>query len=427
MKKLILLSIYSLLLLSSCDEEFLDPSRPSQEDVFSSRLGVIGAANGLQARYCVGRQSMGYTIASATGFTTGELGIPSAGNADEAALQTGGSVVLPNNGIIGNLWAQCLVLNSESQKILNSINALTVPTEKASVLAHTCIYKALALSTLIQYFEKVPITNGKNVTFNTRAEVLAECIRTLKQAEPTINDANGFALLSGNVKYKNTLYALLARYYNMLGDNTNALAYANLVDLTVKSNFIYDAVAPNPIAQTAFLVTNNYQPIGKGLGLPASIPVAATDGRINFYINPTSTPTNVKGAGFWDALTKAVPVYLPGEMTLIKAEVYARTSQFPLAVIEINKILQKTIATDAWGVAANQPAYTGTVDQPSLLTEIYRNRCIELFMSGLKLEDTRRFGRAAAGTAGAERNRNWYPYPEAERFNNPNTPADPAN
>jgi starch-binding outer membrane protein, SusD/RagB family len=161
--------------------------------------------------------------------------------------------------------------------------------------------------------------------------------------------------------------------------------------------------------------------------LPTGLEPVVTDGRINFYINPISTPTAVKGAGFWDNVSKSIPVYLSGEMTLIRAEIYARNSQLPLAVTELNKVLQKTSATDSWGVAANLPAYSGTVDQASVLTEIYRNRCIELYMSGLKLEDSRRFSRLGAGAAGAERNRNWYPYPESERFNNTNTPADPAN
>ena len=42
-------------------------------------------------------------------------------------------------------------------------------------------------------------------------------------------------------------------------------------------------------------------------------------------------------------------------------------------------------------------------------------------MSGLKLEDMRRFSRPAS-----ERTRNFMPYPFRERDNNTNTPADPA-
>ena len=54
-----------------------------------------------------------------------------------------------------------------------------------------------------------------------------------------------------------------------------------------------------------------------------------------------------------------------------------------------------------------------------------RQRCIELYMSGMKLEDSRRFGRPGPNDAGAERSRNFYPYPTVERDNNSNTPADP--
>ncbi|MCB0577518.1 MAG: hypothetical protein KDC61_23355, partial [Saprospiraceae bacterium] len=56
---------------------------------------------------------------------------------------------------------------------------------------------------------------------------------------------------------------------------------------------------------------------------------------------------------------------------------------------------------------------------------IYTNRCMEMMMSGMRLEDSRRFNRPAPNDANEERNRNWYPYPNSERNNNTNTPADP--
>ncbi len=426
MKKFLITTIIACFFLTSCNEEFLDPTRPSQEDVFSSRDGLVGVANGLQSRYSVGRQSPGgYAIITANGFTTRELGTPQAGNADEVALFQGD--VLPNNGILNNIWSISLINYSEAQKVIDNVSKIGLVNERASVLAHASIFKALSLGYLIQFFEKVPLKTEKNAVFNTRAEVLAEAIKTLKDTEPTLNSATGFTGLVGNINYKNTVYALLARYYLMAGDLTNAFNYATLVNLTVKSNFVFDGVNNNAIAATAFLVANNYQPIGRSLGLPMALQPVATDGRINFYINPTSTPTAVKGAGFWDNISKPVPVYLPGEMVLIRAEVFARNNQLSQAVTELNRILQDTAANDPWGVAANLPAYAGTVDQATILTEIYRNRCIELFMSGLKIEDTRRFGRPGSGAVGSERNRNWYPYPESERFNNTNTPPDPGN
>jgi hypothetical protein len=115
-------------------------------------------------------------------------------------------------------------------------------------------------------------------------------------------------------------------------------------------------------------------------------------------------------------------VYLPGEMMLIKAEAYARQTPPDLvnALIELNRVITKKPAEDVWGVGADLPPVALTT-QAEILTEIYRQRSIGLFMSGLKLEDMRRFNRPTA-----ERKRNFFPYPFQERDNNPNTPPDPA-
>ncbi|MCB0563909.1 MAG: RagB/SusD family nutrient uptake outer membrane protein, partial [Phaeodactylibacter sp.] len=107
-----------------------------------------------------------------------------------------------------------------------------------------------------------------------------------------------------------------------------------------------------------------------------------------------------------------------------KAEVAARQSKLNDAVTQLDQVLTKT--NDVFGVNANLPGYSGTMTQEAVLQEIYRNRCIELFMSGMKLEDSRRFGRPGPTDANPERNRNFYPYPNVERDNNPdNTPMDP--
>lgn len=183
----------------------------------------------------------------------------------------------------------------------------------------------------------------------------------------------------------------------------------------------YDAVSLNPIFETATSTNNVFQPVDSTFGLPVGLAPAATDRRIAFYtsINPTIAP-RFRIAGFGAASATAFPVYLPGEITLIKAEVYARNNDLANALTELNKVVTKTAASDPFAVGAGLPALTGTFTQAQLLDQIYSNRCIELFMSGLKLEDMRRFGRATT-----ERKRNLFPYPFRERDNNKNTPADP--
>jgi hypothetical protein len=105
---------------------------------------------------------------------------------------------------------------------------------------------------------------------------------------------------------------------------------------------------------------------------------------------------------------------------LIKAEAMARTNNLTGALAELNKVITKTATADLFRVGAGLPASTASTST-AILEEIYKNRCIELYMSGLKLEDMRRFGRPLT-----ERKRNFFPYPFRERDGNPNTPADPS-
>ena len=63
-------------------------------------------------------------------------------------------------------------------------------------------------------------------------------------------------------------------------------------------------------------------------------------------------------------------------MLLIRAEAYARKNDLTNAVTELNKVLTKT--TDVFGLGAGLPAYAGAQTAAAILTEIYRNRQIEL-------------------------------------------------
>jgi starch-binding outer membrane protein, SusD/RagB family len=428
MKKIIYISALALLFFTGCDKEFTDPSRPDVNEVYTSRDGLIGVANGLQQLWSIGRQSPVYASVTANGFSTQELRILNIGNADEAELAIGGGTITSKNGVIKNLWTQALVTKSEAQKVIDNVSIIENQNERENLIVHASIFKALALGTLIQYFEKVPITTAVNAPFNTRAEVLTECINTLRATIPFLNTANGFSALINSIKYKNTVNALLARYYLMAGDNDNALIYANLVTLSGTSTFLYDTVRFNPIADSSIATNNNFQPANTNLGLATILAPAAADGRKAFYTAVVGG--TVRAIGFFNTRQKLIPVYLPGEVTLIKAEAFARKNQLTDAKIELDKILVKTAALDAYGIGANLPPYAGSLLSPTakddILLEIYKNRCIELFMSNSKLEDSRRFNRPSSGAA-AERNRTYYPYPDSERFNNSNTPEDPAN
>ncbi len=220
----------------------------------------------------------------------------------------------------------------------------------------------------------------------------------------------------------------------MLGIYPEALAAANAVNLNTKSQFLYTNQNPNPIQQQVQIAANFKA--RANFGLPAGFVEAGDTLRLAFYL---STPNVVVGGetlktlkGFFDDIAKPIPVYLPDEVRLLKAEAIIRSGGSLVdAVTQINAVRTQA-AGDAFGVNANLPPYSGAVTTDALLLEVYKQRSIELFLQGLRLEDSRRFGRPAPPAnvnpvpTTFERNRNFYPYPDQERLTNPNTPADPA-
>jgi hypothetical protein len=213
----------------------------------------------------------------------------------------------------------------------------------------------------------------------------------------------------------------------MAGNYQKALDNANLVDVSKTSRFSYTTLSPNPL-NTLFRITISYRP-RENFGLPAGL-YERGDQRYNFYFTTPKASINADSvvtlAGFASSQTTAIPAYLPDEIKLIKAEATLRLNgPLPVALALINEVRTQTTG-DPFGVNAGLPAYSGEVSKDALLVEVYKQRCAELYLSGLKWEDTRRFNRPAPPADNTERNRIFYPFPDQERINNPNTPADPA-
>ena len=426
--KYIAIGLLPIIGMNSCktDTEYLNPSSASEKQVTADLNGLIALANGLQYRYSVSRLSPVYAMITANGLTTKELKVLNAGNTDEQNLQDGNASVLASNSIVSNLWSQLNVIKGNSDLILNSLDKVGEPGTRSGLQAYASIYKALAIGITSQFWENVSIETAPQSKFVSRADGLKEAIRLLETASASVTanpvSVNFNSRIVAGIDIPNTLNALIARYALMAGDYDKALAAANKVDLTKKSLLNFDDLTRNPIWDVAFGNVNVYQPLDLNMGLPTALKPADADKRIDYYFTSRALVGNTyKGKGFFKSNSDPIPMYLPSEMTLIKAEASARKNDLVTAEKELNNILTKT--TDAWGIGAGLTAYSGAKTQTDLLTEIYRNRRIELFMSGLSLEDSRRFGRPTT-----ERTRTFYPYPQTERDNNPNNiPADPTN
>jgi len=430
MKKVIyLLSGLVIFAGAGCKKNYINPNAPTQEQVFNSADGMTRVIVGIKQRFTVntlGAASI-YQAVSASGLSTKEVAVQNAGNADLAQLEIGGTNVAPNNGVIATLWATTNIVNSEAQKLIdNSVNVGDVNVRNA-IKIYGELYKAMCLGTLAQFFEKLPINIGVNAAYSTRVEALTKAVQLLDDASTLLGTttvpATFTSAVGAEIDLKNILLALSARYNNMLGNNDAAIAKAAAVDLTKKSVFFYNNTNPNPVYRSG-LISNNVYGIKTNFGLAALLLPNAVDKRIAFYLTKNAGDG---GAGFYNNDATPVPIYLPGEMLLIQAEAYVRKNDFVNAKIFLDKVLTKTPAQDIFGVGADLPPYAGPLDQASLLLEIYKNRCIELYLSGMKLEDSRRFNRPGPGSTIPERTRNYYPYPQQERDGNPNTPPDPAN
>ncbi|BDQ11579.1 RagB/SusD family nutrient uptake outer membrane protein [Sediminibacterium sp. TEGAF015] len=435
MKK-ILFIILSGVSLVACKQDFTNPGAISDIDAFSTPRGLAGVAVGLQNVYSNGRLSPLYNSVTAAGALTNEFRLMNAGNTDEFQLFQGGAVVDNLNGIVGNMWTWNNKIIYDADKVLEGANKLGDKNYASGLIAYASIYKALAIGNLAMFFEQIPEAPGTQTTpatFQSRIDGLRRAVTTLRSAQTALGanapSAAFFANVPTNITtayFNNTISALIARYSLFAGDYASAITAANTVDLSYNGSTLgFDAIVTNPIFTTATATNNVFQILDSTLGLPTALVPDLTDQRIAFYtsINPTIQP-RYRIRGFYSAATQAVPLYLPDEMRLIKAEAYVRQAAPDLnaAVTEINAVRTQLPAADAYGVGGGLAAYSGTVSAPALLDEIYRQRCIELCMSGMRLEDNRRFGRPAA-----ERKRTFFPYPSRERDNNPNTPADPAN
>jgi hypothetical protein len=433
MKLIVYISLTTVAsLLVSCDKEYLNPSTAAEEQVINDVNGLISLANGLQYKYSVSRLSPNYTLPTASGLLTKELINLNAGNTDEQLLMQGAANVQGSNGVLSNLWNQSLLVAANANIILENLDIVLDQGTKGGLQAHAALFKALALGNLAMFWEQAPITIEKNAPFVPREEVLNEAISILEAALTELAKAPlSLAFTSGmasridvasGIDYPNALNALIARYALMVGDYDKAIAAADLVSKTSLSGFRHDDVSRNALFESSFSNRNVTEPQDDKFGLPAELQTPETDKRIPFFINPT-VGANKGKASFFTANSSTLPIYRIGEMHLIKAEALVRKSpaNIPDAVFELNNVITKVPANDPLGIGADLPPYSGGMTAEEVLLEIYKQRCIELYLSGLRFEDSRRFGRPEAERG----NRNFMPYPFTERDNNTSTPADP--
>ena len=457
MKKIILILLISISFFS-CEKEFVDHNNIMEDVAFETPQAYKGIILGITKDFATNSL---YRIIHAPALTTNEMANLSTYET-ESQLVDGGPELTGVNSSLNGIWRKLHSQRGIAEKILLHIDNLTFDSndqrnafekEKAAYKAYAYFFKAMTTGYLANYWKKVTIENdlNNNAAFVNRNDAYIKAIEYLDQALVEL-DANADAeiylnvLISSEFSFVDVVHAFKARYEIEIGNYQEAYDTANLVDLNNRSVWSYDGGSIlNPVYK--YILKRGAKEIFKpidSLGLHGNQTPELGDLRNPFYLTyytkrAKNCNYNVdKPKGFWTTGASPIPVYLPDEMKLIKAEAKARmggNTNLTEAVTLIDEVRMQTPANDAFGVGGGLSAWTGNAtNQQDVLDEIYKNYAIELFLQGLRFPIHRRFypnyldGMDWNNTSrcGLERLNNFYPYPDQERSNNPNCPADPA-
>lgn len=442
MKNIFKIFVLSTMILSfvACNLDLVNPNAATEEQVLKTKDGLFGLTVGMENLYAT--SALGSAI-NTVAVTTREAAAVTTYSSLEG-LEDGGAELSGDNERVSRTFSRTHRVKGMAEDIIANLESADLGDDtKAGLFATANLYRAMCLGILAQDWEQVAILNDRdgNATFSPRMDAFNEAISILKASIDRVNSAGVSDEFAASFMPKeellNKLNAYLARYELFAGNYQGAIDAANNVDKTKGYFFSYDTENKNPV-YVLFIEDLVELAPRDNFGLPASLPVDANDGRLAFYFAPVDTlslsglPVDALVAPFFITPDAPIPFYNPSEMDLIKAEAYARMDNFTEAENALNVVRKKKADNDplGYGLAAGfDDDYSAGGDKTALLNEIYKNRRMELYLSGVSLEDSRRFNRPeppAGIDYTTERNRNFYPYPASERARNSNTPADPS-
>lgn len=438
-----LATLASLVTLGACSLDLQNPNAPTVEQVTTSPDGVIALATGLQGRFATSYFSYAYMAGLVTDeFAATSAALISISDAEQGAVPSG-------TGIAENVFNSVYRTVRTADDLLTGANALGAQFDAGTrsglqALAYTL--KAEALGEALQSYQRIPINTFGQVSpeYVPRAQSLPY-VRALLDSAAAILTATppstffNTTILTPGVSLANVLHLYRARYARMAGDGAAALAAANLVARTgtaALSVLTFPAPAVNPYAG----VTGGIN--GIAVRRQWRLSMLPEDRRFQYFVVPSTSLTGRVGALLdpWNRYANPqapLPVYLPDEALLIKAEALANQNQLAAAQAVLDSV--RTDCTGGRGLddpKACLPALTGQLTQGQLISEIYTQRRYELLGTGLRWEDARRRGAVrgpvAAPAVPADAQRCWLPYALGDRNANPNAtfaalpdPAEP--
>jgi hypothetical protein len=430
--------------IAGCSLNLDNPNSPTEAQVTSNVDGVIALATGLQGRFATSYGNFAYTAGLVTDeFASTSAALISISDAEQGAVPSG-------TGIADNVFNSVYRTVRTADDLLTGSNTLAAQIEagtRSGLRALAFAMKAEALGEALQSYQRIPI-NTFGVTapvYASRAEALPYIRGLLDSAAATIAATPPSTFFNANiltpgVSLPNMIQLFRARYARMANDDATALAAANLVARTgtaAMSLLQFPAPGVNPYAN----VTGGTQGIAPRRQWRLSM--APQDQRFTYFVVPSTTVTGRVGALLdpWSRYASPqapLPVYMPDEALLIKAEALANQNQLAAAQAALDSV--RTDCTGGRGLddpKACLPPLASQLTQSQLLAEIYVQRRYELFSTGSRWEDVRRRnairGPTSAPGVPTDGQRCWLPYAIGDRNANPNAtftalpdPSEPA-
>ncbi|MBI2404366.1 MAG: RagB/SusD family nutrient uptake outer membrane protein [Gemmatimonadetes bacterium] len=410
--------------VSACNMDLTDPNNPNESEAITTISGLKQVGVGLQATFSNGIVNPVYDDA----LVTDDIGailqaFESYRNADA------GLPVENSTGPSTEPWAAMYNTVQVADVLIDNVPNVALQAGTATgLLAAAKLYKAMAFGNLLNIYERIPLTVGlqnQTPSFATRSEAYAEVLKLLNQARQHITTTPPSTefqndVLAPGFDLANTIDAMLARYSLITGDLGGALAAAQRVNRSVLSELRFSASDPNPLWNMWYNSGNAYRMRPEDRFRTGAQP---GDRRVAYWVRESTANTASNPASPLDEFTKysvreaSFPIYLPDEILLIQAEVYARQGDSTQALTLVNQVRTPCASTLNEPVACLAALTAAAVPTPqAMLDAILREREYELYLQGVHWSDLRRFGKRVKY--------NFMMISSAECGNNPNAPAE---
>lgn len=318
-KKIIIAGSFCLALgLSSCDRELLNPipqTAVSDASAFSSVTRINTQLLSLYGALKDGNFYGGRAVIY--GDIRGEEFINETSN-----LVTGADVwaLIPNNGAtaVVNLWYSAYIAINKCNIFLDGMEAggsAVVGTDVAAkYIAEAKLIRALSYYTLLQYYARpyadgngskpgVPLrltgiksTGQGDMARNTVAEVYAQVLKDLNEAEAALPATYSSAFDNTTRAHKNTAIALKTRVYLSMQDYANVITEANKI-VSATAPFKATTGVDNQLVADVASIFTQYTTKESIFSMPMTSTTGdfpGTQNQLAYYYSP---PASLKGVG----------------------------------------------------------------------------------------------------------------------------------